>query len=235
VGFSQNAPREALKEQEALTRAATALSPERRQRTSPSAITPTSPLRKHTRSRGPSLRRSYPASTVQWPCPTPAGAAALMATSRSLPRPRRVSPNYPHYPPSVPCPLPRRTKRVACVDCYSAFAVIRASAPSLSRPARTSLALRPAGLLNRPRRPLSRDFDPLSYPNEPLVSYQINRQLTGLNPPPLVIQDGLPLQQMYEHHHNDYMAPLPKACQPGPKCQGLYIYRKKGRARFWGT
>jgi hypothetical protein len=123
----------------------------------------------------------------------------------------------------------------ACVDCYSAFAVIRASAPSLSRPARTSLALRPAGLLNRPRRPLSRGFDPLSYPNEPLVSYQINRQLSGLNPPPLVIQDGLPLQQMYEHHHNDYMAPLPKACQPGPKCQGLYIYRKKGRARFWGT
>jgi hypothetical protein len=33
--------------------------------------------------------------------------------------------------------------------------------------------LRPAGLLNRPRRPSSRGFDPPSYPNEPLVSYQV--------------------------------------------------------------
>jgi hypothetical protein len=233
VGFSQNAPREALKEQEALTRAATALSPERRQKTSPSAITPTSPLRKHTRSRGPSLRRSYPASTVQCPCPTPAGAAygdVEVATP-----PTTGLPQLPALPSQRAVSVTPADQTGACVDCYSAFAVIRASAPSLSRPARTSLALRPAGLLNRPRRPLSRGFDPLSYPNEPLVSYQINRQLSGLNPPPLVIQDGLPLQQMYEHHHNDYMAPLPKACQPGPKCQGLYIYRKKGRARFWGT
>lgn len=35
--------------------------------------------------------------------------------------------------------------------------------------------LRPAGLLNRPRRPLSQGSSPLGYPNEPPVSYSINR------------------------------------------------------------
>src|SRR5215210_732162 len=59
-----------------------------------------------------------------------------------------------------------------------------ASALTLSRPARTSLALRPIGSLDRPRRPLSRGFDPTSYPAEPLVSFQINRQLSGWNLPP---------------------------------------------------
>ncbi len=70
---------------------------------------------------------------------------------------------------------------------------------SLSRPAQASLALRPAGSLSRPRRPLSRGSSPsgcpaeplVSYrinPAEPLVSYRINRQLSGWNPPPLVIR-----------------------------------------------
>ena len=61
-----------------------------------------------------------------------------------------------------------------------------ASAALLSRPAQASLALRPVGLLNRPRRPLSRGFDPAGYPAKPLVSYQSNRQFPGWNPPPLV-------------------------------------------------
>ena len=47
-----------------------------------------------------------------------------------------------------------------------------ASMTSLSRPAQALLALRPAGLLNRPRRPLSRGFDQTGYPERPLVSYQ---------------------------------------------------------------
>jgi hypothetical protein len=63
-----------------------------------------------------------------------------------------------------------------------------ASALSLSRPAQTSLTLRPAGLLNRLKRPLSRGSGPAGYPAEPLVSYQINRQLSGWNLPPLVIR-----------------------------------------------
>ena len=63
-----------------------------------------------------------------------------------------------------------------------------ASALSLSRPAQASLTLRPAGSLNRLKRPLSRGSSPASYLAEPLVSYQINRQLSGWNLPPLVIR-----------------------------------------------
>jgi hypothetical protein len=63
-----------------------------------------------------------------------------------------------------------------------------ASALSLSRPAQASLTLRPAELLNRLKRPLSRGSSPAGYPAEPLVSYQINRQLSGWNLPPLVIR-----------------------------------------------
>ena len=47
-----------------------------------------------------------------------------------------------------------------------------ASMTSLSRPAQASPKLQPAGLLNRPRRPSSRGFDPAGRPTEPLVSYQ---------------------------------------------------------------
>ncbi len=54
-----------------------------------------------------------------------------------------------------------------------------ASALSLSRPAQASLTLRPAGSLSRPRRPLSRGSSPRGCPHEPLVSYRINRQLSG--------------------------------------------------------
>ena len=61
-----------------------------------------------------------------------------------------------------------------------------ASISSLSRPAQALLTLRPAGSLNRPRRPLSRGSNPASHPAKPLVSYQINRQLSGWNFPPLV-------------------------------------------------
>src|SRR4051794_34401714 len=61
-----------------------------------------------------------------------------------------------------------------------------ASATSLARPAQASLTLRPVGLLNRPRRPLSRGFGPVGCPSEPLVSYQRNRHLAGWNLPPLV-------------------------------------------------
>ena len=39
-----------------------------------------------------------------------------------------------------------------------------------------------------PKRPLSRGSGPASYPAEPLVSYQINRQLSGWNLPPLIIR-----------------------------------------------
>ena len=61
-----------------------------------------------------------------------------------------------------------------------------ASMTSLSKPAQASLALRPVGLLNRPKRPSSRGFDPAGCPTKPPVSYQSNRQFPGWNLPPLV-------------------------------------------------
>ena len=58
----------------------------------------------------------------------------------------------------------------------------RRSPLSLSRPAQGSLALRPAGLLNRPRRPLSRGFNMPGYPNVLLVSYQILLSIIWMEP-----------------------------------------------------
>src|SRR5450759_4191364 len=72
-----------------------------------------------------------------------------------------------------------------------------ASALSLSRPAQASHALRPAGSLSRPRRPLSRGSSPSGCPAEPLVSFQINRQLSGWHLPPLVIR-ALGAHDQYE-------------------------------------
>jgi len=63
-----------------------------------------------------------------------------------------------------------------------------ASALSLSRPSQALLTLRPTGSLSRLKRPLSRGSSPSGYPAEPLVSYQINRQVSGWILPPQVIR-----------------------------------------------
>src|SRR5258707_8145846 len=46
----------------------------------------------------------------------------------------------------------------------------------------------PIGSLSRLKRPLSRGSSPAGYPDEPLVSHQINRQLSGWILPPQVIR-----------------------------------------------
>ena len=149
-------------------------------------------LRKHARSQGPSLPRNYPASTVLWPCPTPVRSAARSSVE-AVTSDRTGLPRCPHHPSDVPCPIPRQTRQaLASIASLSARPSRAkdgsASASTLSRPARTSLALRPVGSLSRPWRPLSRGFGPASHPAQPLVSYQINRQLSGWNLPPLVIR-----------------------------------------------
>jgi hypothetical protein len=87
---------------------------------------------KHTRSKGPSLHRHYPASSVLWPSPTPAWSTALerdVDDHAGLPR-------YAEYPSNVPCPLPRRTGTGAFVDCFP----IPCSLPStVERSASTSM------------------------------------------------------------------------------------------------
>jgi hypothetical protein len=71
------------------------------------------------------------------------------------------------------------------VDCCSFIAVDFHHILLASLPAH-SLTLRPAGSLDRPRRPSSRGFSPLGCPTKPLVSYRTNRQLSGWHLPPLV-------------------------------------------------
>src|SRR5580692_356488 len=150
-------------------------------------------LRKRTRSQGPFLSQHYPASTVIRPRPTPAMAAAFrdveaatLALDGSPPITRTTFPtcraHYPGGSSGCACRLLPRSY------CLPQMAGGSASALSLSRPAQASLTLRPTGLLSHLTRPLSRGSSPAGYPAEPLVSYQINRQLSGWNLPPLVIR-----------------------------------------------
>jgi hypothetical protein len=85
---------------------------------------------------------------------------------------------------SVPCPLPRRIETRAYVDCFPIprglprFSAGSASATSLSRPAQASLALRPTGSLDRPRRPLSQGSGPTGCPKR--AACQLPDQSTTL-------------------------------------------------------
>ena len=149
--------------------------------------------RKRTRSQGPSLHRSYPASAVLCPCPTPAAAASHEPAFEDATLAATGLPRYPDRLPDVPCPLSRRIRRVLLSILPRPCSLPRipggsASASSLSRPAQASLALRPACSLNRPRRPLSRGFNTASCPTMLLVSYQTYRLLSGWILPPLVIR-----------------------------------------------
>ena len=116
-------------------------------------------------------------------CPMLRSAAAsfawLLDTRITIPTCRV---HYPGGPDRCMCRL------LPCRHGLPPSGVGSAFALTLSRPAQTSLALRPAGSLNRPRRPLSRGFDPASCPTESLVSYRINRQLSGWSLPPQVIR-----------------------------------------------
>ena len=120
------------------------------------------------------------------PVPSPISAveAATLTHGGSPPLPaspfRRAVPTTPADQDGCACRLLPRSRGLP------RYAGGSASASLLSRPAQASLTLRPVGLLNRPRRPLSRGFDPAGYPTKPLVSYQSNRQLSGWNLLPLV-------------------------------------------------
>ena len=131
------------------------------------------------------LHRSY--DPVRLPLTSPSKTA-----SRSLPSCQTGLPRLPASPfrravPTTPADRDGCACRLLPHPCgLPRYAGGSASASSLSRPAQASLALRPVGLLNRPRRPSSRGFDPAGYPTKPLVSYQSNRQFPGWNLPPLV-------------------------------------------------
>ena len=113
-------------------------------------------------------------------------------TSMVRPPPGTGFPRLPRSPfqravPTTPVDRNRCMRRLLpCSRGLPRYSGGSASTPSLSRPAQASLALRPAGSLNRPKRPLSQGFDPTGCPIDPPASYQINRQLSGRNLPPLV-------------------------------------------------
>ena len=108
--------------------------------------------------------------------------------SRPLPSPATGIPRCSNHHAYVPCPLPRRIGAGACVDC---FPIPRPSPNSGRVGIRIVLfeacagftRVTPPTLAQPPRRPLSRGFDGTSYPATPPVSYQLNRQLAGWNPP----------------------------------------------------
>jgi hypothetical protein len=112
--------------------------------------------------------------------------AATLARDGSPPITRTTFPTCrAHYPAD------RAGARVDCFPARTAFPKWQEGRHphlSLSRPAQASLTLRPAELLSRLMRPLSQGSSPSGYPAEPLVSYQINRQLSGWNLPPLVVR-----------------------------------------------
>ncbi len=128
------------------------------------------------------------------PCPSPAQSAGSPGVGGATSDRYGLPPITRSTLTSVPCPLPRRIETGAHVDCFPIprglprYPGGSASATSLSRPAQASLALRPTGSLNRTTRPLSQGSGPSSYPHEPLAGYQINRQLSGWNLPPLVLR-----------------------------------------------
>ena len=139
---------------------------------------PPRPLPKRTRIQDPLLRRHYPASMLVWPCPTP-GPADARGTVAS------VSPHRTGSPPMTRITLPtcrahypggtEQVQQSIASPSRAAFAGLpagRLPRHTFSRPARASLALRPARSLNRPRRPLSRGSDTAGYPAAPLASYQ---------------------------------------------------------------
>jgi hypothetical protein len=89
-----------------------------------SPITSPRQRRKHTRSQGPSLHRRYPASSVLWPCPTPARTGARGAVEAAT-LVQRGAPPLPDSPFRRAMPTTPADRTGAHVDCFP----IRAAFP----------------------------------------------------------------------------------------------------------
>src|ERR1035438_2402213 len=79
------------------------------------------------RSKGPSLHRHYPASSVLSPSPSPRRAALLSGSVGGLLHPSGGSPNNPDHLPYMPCSLPRWTRAGARVGGFPAGAAFPVS------------------------------------------------------------------------------------------------------------
>ena len=157
----------------------------------PKPITASRFLQKHTRSKGPSLLRHYPASQVIWPSPTPARTSTKSAVAGRDPVSGTGLPRCPRYLPDMLSPLPRWIGIGGSVTSLSRCGLPRilggsASTTVLSGPAQGSLALRPARLLQPyrltsvPRAPAGRSPYPTVW-----VATGMNQQFPGRNSHPL--------------------------------------------------
>ena len=114
-----------------------------------------------------------------------------------------------HRPVSdMPSPLPRWTGCVCRLPSPSvgAFPVLVAGRRS-HRPARRSLALRPAGSLSCPRQPLSRGFGPADCSTAPLVSFRAQSTLARLVPSSHEVDSRL----QGAHQHSCHQGPIRSA------------------------
>ena len=135
------------------------------------------------------LRRHYPASTLIRPCPTPAMAAACRdVEAATLPMtglPRLPEPPFRRAVPTTPAD--QAGAHVDCFPTHAAFPIWQEGRhPHCHFRGLLRLHSRygPPDRSAAQRRPLSRG----SNPHEPLISYRINRQLSGWILPPLVIR-----------------------------------------------
>ncbi len=131
------------------------------------------------------IRRSYdPVRLPPWPPP--------VATLRPLPSPVTGLPRLLGSPfrRAVPTtPADQAGARVDCFPAHAAFPKWQEGIRIVTFEACSGFTHVTARRIAQPlQRPLSRGFSPSGYPVEPLVSYQINRQLSGWILPPLVIR-----------------------------------------------
>ncbi len=150
-------------------------------------------LRNHARSQGPSsasitrLQRSYDPVRLP-PMPPP------KATLRPLPSHRTGLPRLPEPPFRRAEPTTPADRAGAHVDCFPAYAAFPKWQEGRHPHCHFRGLLRLYSRYGPPdrsaahRRPLSRGSSPCGYPHKPLVSYRINRQLSGWILPPLMIR-----------------------------------------------
>jgi len=118
----------------------------------------------------------------------------LKATLRPLPSHRTGLPRLPEPPFRRAVPTTPADRAGARVDCFPAHAAFpkwqegRHPHCHFRGLLRLHSRYSPSDCSAALQRPLSRGSSPSGCPGEPLVSYQINRQLSGWNLPPLVIR-----------------------------------------------
>src|SRR5580692_8558514 len=133
------------------------------------------------------LQRSYDPVRLP-PVPPPE------ATLRPLPSHQTGLPRLPEPPFRRAVPTTPADRAGALVDCFPAHAAFPKWQEGRHPHCHFRGLLRLHSRYGPPdrsaahRRPLSRGSNPCGYPHKPLVSYRINRQLSGWIPPPLMIR-----------------------------------------------